>query len=425
MLTELKIRKLKSAGEQLEIADGAGVRGLTLRVNQAGAKTFWLTFRAPGTGKPARLRLGAYDPEHFSLAKAREIGREHRALIDRGIDPRQHLREQAELRRREAEQAAIAERERRANCYAAVVEDYIQKFQVGKKQNRRWRETRRLLLVQGAAWHDWPVADISRRHIHRLLDAIIAAGKPYSANRTYAALRTFFRWCSSREIVAQDPMLGIERPFDGEAPRDRAWSDDEVVAVWRAAGAIGGNAGAALKLLILLGQRRDEVFHLVWTEIEADETLWRLTTQRSKSKREHVFPLSGAARRLIQAQPRSAECAYVFPTRTGNPIQNWTALRNRVRKLSGVADFTFHCARHTFRTALDRFGIPPHVKNECLNHARQGVGDRHYSHHDYLDEQREGFERWAKHIEGLVGARTSSRSGADDCFLRKGSSEGR
>jgi hypothetical protein len=31
-----------------------------------------------------------------------------------------------------------------------------------------------------------------------------------------------------------------------------------------------------------------------------------------------------------------------------------TALRDRVRTLSRVQDFTFHCARHTFRTALDR-----------------------------------------------------------------------
>ena len=34
---------------------------------------------------------------------------------------------------------------------------------------------------------------------------------------------------------------------------------------------------------------------------------------------------------------------------------------------------------------------------------RQGVGDIHYSHYDYLDEQREAFEAWAKHVEKLVG----------------------
>ena len=402
MLTDVKIRKLRPSGAQMEIADGADVRGLTLRVNQAGAKTFWLTFRAPGTRKQARVRLGEYDAQHFPLAKARELGRLYQFLVDRKIDPRDHLRSERERLRLEAEQEEAAETERRANTFGAKVEEYIQKFQMGKKQNRCWRETRRLLLVNGAGWKDKPVGDISRRDVDDLLDGIMAAGKPYSANRTYAALRTFFRWCARREILSVDPMQGAERPFDCEAPRDRAWSDEEVVAVWRTGDAIGRNAGAALKLLVLLGQRRDEVFHLQWSELEEEGTLWRLTTSRSKSKREHLFPLPALAQRLINGQPQRDGSTYLFPTSTGTPIQNWTALKQRVRKLSGIDDFTFHCARHTFRTALDRFGIPPHVKNECLNHARQGVGDRHYSHHDYLEEQRDAFERWAQHVEGLV-----------------------
>ena len=52
--------------------------------------------------------------------------------------------------------------------------------------------------------------------------------------------------------------------------------------------------------------------------------------------------------------------------------------------------------------AVNRLKVPPHVKLECLGHARQGVGDIHYSHYDYLDEQREDFEAWAGHVERLV-----------------------
>ncbi len=72
------------------------------------------------------------------------------------------------------------------------------------------------------------------------------------------------------------------------------------------------------------------------------------------------------------------------------------ALKTRIRKVSGVEDFTFHCARHTLRTALDRLGCPPHIKDECLNHARQGVGARHYSHYTYEAEQRQAFEAWLR-----------------------------
>ena len=70
-----------------------------------------------------------------------------------------------------------------------MVEEYLSKYQVGKKANRTANETRRLLLVNCAAWKERPIADITRRDVHALLDGIMTAGKGYSANRTYAALK--------------------------------------------------------------------------------------------------------------------------------------------------------------------------------------------------------------------------------------------
>jgi integrase len=412
MLTDLQIRNMKTTGGQREIADRGDVAGLTLRINQAGTKTFFLIYRTPGTGKQARLRMGEYDPNHFPLSKVRELGRFYRSLIDQGTDPRDYLQAETDRRTCEEEEARRADGQRKASTFSVVVEDYVAKFQVAKKQNRTWKETKRLLLVNCAKWGNRPVGDITRRDIHDLLDRIMAEGKGYSANRTYAALKTFFRWCTSRDLISIDPMQGVERPFDGETERERAWSDEEVVRIWRAADAIGGSAGAALKVLILMGQRRDEVFHMEVSELESDATRWRLTTARSKAKREHVFPLPALAQRIIQTQLMHARCAYVYPTSGGKPIVSWTALKGRVRRLSGVEDFTFHCARHTLRTALDGFGVPPHIKDECLNHARRSVGDRHYSHYDYLSEQQEAFERWAAHVETLVfGTNVSSLCG--------------
>ena len=93
---------------------------------------------------------------------------------------------------------------------------------------------------------------------------------------------------------------------------------------------------------------------------------------------------------------------FVFPGRVGAPMTVGSKGQGRIRNASGVSDFNYKTARHTFRTGLDKLKIAPHVKNECLGHARQGVGDIHYSHYDYLDEQREAFEAWASHIEQLV-----------------------
>ena len=84
------------------------------------------------------MRLGEYSPKHLPLERAREMGRFYRSLIDQGIDPRDYLKQQAERRAREHEEERRAEGQRRANTFAVVVEDYVAKYQVLKKDNRTW-----------------------------------------------------------------------------------------------------------------------------------------------------------------------------------------------------------------------------------------------------------------------------------------------
>ena len=106
--------------------------------------------------------------------------------------------------------------------------------------------------------------------------------------------------------------------------------------------------------------------------------------------------------RILKGLPRIKGNPFVFPGRGDKPMTVGSKVQAKIKKASGIGDFTYKDARDTFRTGLDELRIPPHVKNECLGHARQGVGDVHYSHYDYLDEQREAFEAWAEHVEALV-----------------------
>ena len=138
-----------------------------------------------------------------------------------------------------------------------------------------------------------------------------------------------------------------------------------------------------------------------WEEIDFDAKTWTLPAERGKSGRKHVFPLAPLALRILVSLPRISD--YVFPGRKdGTAMATHAHLAKTIKKVTELDDFRMHDARRTFRTALDKLGIPPHIKNECMNHARQGVGDTVYSQHDYLPEQREAFEAWAEHIDKLV-----------------------
>ena len=101
----------------------------------------------------------------------------------------------------------------------------------------------------------------------RLLDAIVAAGAEIGANRTLAYLRALFNWAVKRGRLPSSPVLGVDAPSK-ERTRDRVLSDDELRWLWRACEKIDWPFGPFVKLLLLTGQRRDEVATLRWSELD-------------------------------------------------------------------------------------------------------------------------------------------------------------
>jgi integrase len=193
-------------------------------------------------------------------------------------------------------------------------------------------------------------------------------------------------------------------------------NDDELAAVWRAAG--DGQYGAIVRLLALSGARRDEIASLRWSEVDLDAATITLPPARTKNRREHVIPLSELAFAIVAARPRRTEA-------DGTPrdlvfgygqrgYQDWSGskadLDARIaaaRKGRGL-DWTPHDFRRSLSTALhERFGVPPHVVEAILGHVgghRGGVSGI-YNRALYLDERRRALQRWADHIEQLVSGK--------------------
>ena len=73
-----------------------------------------------------------------------------------------------------------------------------------------------------------------------------------------AYLRKLFNWSMESDLIAANPCAGI-KPRATEKSRDRVLNDAELKALWRAAEAMKGQFGPIVQLLILTGQRREEV----------------------------------------------------------------------------------------------------------------------------------------------------------------------
>jgi integrase len=256
------------------------------------------------------------------------------------------------------------------------------------------------------AWRGRSIHDIRRRDVIELVDNV-ATDRPYLANRTLGTLSKFYNWLIARDVVETSPVTGVERPHK-EKPRERTLTDPELRQLWRACEG-DGPFGQALRLIVLAGARRNEASHIRFSEIDEERRLWILPSERSKNAREHAIPLSSQAWAIIQSMPRFAGCDYVFTADGSRPVTGWDKAKMRLSAKAGIAEksWRLHDLRRTAASGMQRLGVPVPVIEKALNHQsgvfRGIVGT--YQTHDYADQVRIAFERWADHVEALVSGK--------------------
>jgi integrase len=253
-------------------------------------------------------------------------------------------------------------------------------------------------------WGNRPITEIGRRDVRDLIDSIADRGKIVMARRVHAKLNRFFAWTVERDILTANPMTGLPKP-GSETSRDRVLTDDELVAVWKAATAIGSPFGPAHQLLILTGARREEIGRLRWSETDGDRI--SLKGERTKNGESHLIPLSAPARSLLGILPRFAGSDFVFTASGDKPIADWANAKKKLDALVTIEPWRIHDLRRTVATGLQRLGVGLQVVEAILGHtsgSRAGVIGI-YQRHSFADEKRAALEAWGAHVTGLIEGR--------------------
>jgi integrase len=196
-------------------------------------------------------------------------------------------------------------------------------------------------------------------------------------------------------------------------------TDTELRHVWMAAQKFGGPYGALVKLLILTGQRRDEVARLPWSEIDMQTCVWALPPERTKNNRPHEIPLSEAAIAVLESLPRIGD-RFAITTDGLAPSSNYAKNQIRLKALlpADMPHWQLHDIRRTVSSGMARLGIALPVIEKALNHASGSfagiVGV--YQRHSFAEEKRRALEAWGNYVTALV----SDRPRKNVVALRKG-----
>jgi integrase len=399
-LTEAMIANAKPpAAGRLMLWD-ALLPGFGLRITDKGSKSWVVMYRLGGReAARERLTLGKYPA--LSLAKARDQARSALGDAAKGTVP-----------------ALARKKQKPLETFAAVAHEFVERH--AKQRNRSWPETERILLRYVIPeWGSRAADDITRQDVIKLLDGLVDRGAPVMAKQTHSTIRKLFNWAVDRGVISASPCLRLPAPAKAK-DRDRVLSDEELADVWRGSDQLGWPFGPVIKLLILTGQRRQEVASMRWPDVSVERALWTLPREMTKTDRAHEVPLSRAALDVLAAVPK-VHNEFVFTTNGRGPVANFSVAKLRLdnaitigrahRGAPPIPEYHLHDLRRTLASGMARLGIAPHVIEKILNHQSgviSGVAAV-YNRHAYSDEKRQALEMWGDHVMKLADAATNVR----------------
>jgi integrase len=248
---------------------------------------------------------------------------------------------------------------------------------------------------------------IRRPDIVETVSTVAAKGFPVQANRVFSELMALLRWCEQKAYLDGVPSV---RKKDmrhvgaaKEQARRRTLSDPEIGELWTESAELGDLTRDFLRLLLLLGQRRNEVRLMRREHVDLDHALWVIPAELYKTGVAHAVPLPDAAVAIIRARWGNGGPGYVLPGRNLDAPFNGaaSAIRRLRPRMKDRAPFTLHDLRRTVRTGLSRLGVPDETAEMVIGHLPQGIA-RVYNLHDRLDEKRAALAAWARRVQAIV-----------------------
>ena len=398
-LTDRKILNARSKDKQYKLFDG---KGLFIVVHPNGSKYFrWeYTF----DGKRKTLALGVYPQTTLKQARYERL-EAHKLVID-GSDP-------VEVRRNiksQKKQLLRAKKREDQFSFENVATEWW------KKQSRNQTEKHAQEALRSLKNHVLPhigfkhIDEISLMEVKTLLLDLEAQGKSETAHRIQQRLRSVFQYAIMQEWTERNPAADLQKLLNpvkiqkmkalplNEFPIYLQRLDEknnELHLVTR----------VALKLVVMLFVRTNELIGARWEEIDFENSTWRIPAERMKLRVEHLVPLPKQALSLLQdLKIIIGDSEFVFPgdRNPKQPMSNNTLLYGGIYRMGYRSRATIHGFRSLASSILNESGKwNPDAIERQLAHSEKDQVRAAYNRAKYLDERRMMMQWYADHLDKL------------------------
>jgi integrase len=381
---------------------------------------FGLRFRQTKRSWIVQYRIGAQqrreslgDIRKVTLDDARSIARKRFASVELGVDP-------GLTKARAATDAAAARR-----TLAVAVEGFLE-FKQPEWRPSSYEAAQRYLTIHWAPLAALSLTSITQADVADRLRGIVKEHGRVAASQARGCLVALFYWAAGEGWVERNVAALTNDPGAKSRPRDHVLNADEIRLIWSVCDD-QDDFGAIVKLLLLTGQRRNEVAHLRWKEVDLDAATITLPPARTKNDREHIIPLSPAALAILKAWPQfnpdGSARTLVFGA-GDTPFTAWShskaRLDTKIAELGKVADWVLHDARRTAASGMQKLGVRVEVIEKALNHVSgsyRGVAGV-YQRDPMEKDVREALGRWGEYVTAVVEGRVAEKRKGNVTALR-------
>lgn len=402
--------------------------GLWLVIHSGGTRSWMIDYVVQGTRR--KVTIGNYDPNGgktheinalldggvMSLAQARLVAAEWKQLRRAGRDP---VAEREEIKA--AEQKKLDD-EQAQPTVAEAAALFFKKNIEGKRSASHVKY--RLDRLSTSSIGNKKIHEVTRQNIISVFENIAEGQKEgrtakLLAGEVLTTAKRLWRYAEALEWIAQSCIASLQRKdFDAAyKPRQVRLRLDEVAELWRAlVDPLRCKSDpvsiAAIKLIILTGQRESEVAEAEWDEFDMDAGIWYIPAHRTKMERSHRVHLAPQAVAVLDAiRPITGTSKFVFlsPLKENQPIwgrslNNALGTMFRNGHLPKVTPCHIHDLRRSLISGLPDLGFAAHIGHKIANHRLQGVFAI-YNHAEYMTERKAALYLWAEQIEKLANAK--------------------
>jgi len=256
-----------------------------------------------------------------------------------------------------------------------LLSELIEKFVNHSRYVRKigtWKSYERRLHIIKKCWGDIDINKVDSGYIVMLDNFLHTEGRGNKTiNDYFGTLRTLFYYAIRQKLFKKENPILEFKPYV-VAEKRREYSDSELLLIIKAAkniekkafrnSTIQRHAYAIIKILQLTGMRLGEVLNLKWENIRGNKLVLQRT--ETKEKKIKTIPITPAIQEALNGliDNRETKKGFLMPRNPGRAKQKIEPRTARsfllkIRKESGIPDFTFHGLRHTAANKMINEGL--------------------------------------------------------------------